>query len=176
MSINRYLLNKYSILLKFSNGSYTYTLKNIKNNVFSYYYLKYHLSHKFSQFSLFFLFFLKKLIKINLIEYKPGDGIKYSRSLKSSSKIIQFNKNNYTSLILLPSKLKKIISIFSIVSFSNIDSFNPLRLNKAGFWKTKGYKQTVRGVAMNPVDHPHGGRTKSIKHQRTPWGKTTKLK
>jgi large subunit ribosomal protein L2 len=34
----------------------------------------------------------------------------------------------------------------------------------------------VRGVAMNPVDHPHGGRTKAIRYQRTPWGKTTKYK
>jgi ribosomal protein L2 len=34
----------------------------------------------------------------------------------------------------------------------------------------------VRGVAMNPTDHPHGGRAKSIKYQRTPWGKTTKFK
>jgi large subunit ribosomal protein L2 len=33
-----------------------------------------------------------------------------------------------------------------------------------------------RGVAKNPVDHPHGGRNKAIKYQRTPWGKTTKYK
>jgi large subunit ribosomal protein L2 len=47
---------------------------------------------------------------------------------------------------------------------------------KAGYWRSFGFKSLVRGVAMNPVDHPHGGRTKSVKYQRTPWGKTTKFK
>jgi large subunit ribosomal protein L2 len=47
---------------------------------------------------------------------------------------------------------------------------------KAGYWRNFGVKPLVRGVAMNPVDHPHGGRTKSIKYPRTPWGKTTKFK
>jgi large subunit ribosomal protein L2 len=47
---------------------------------------------------------------------------------------------------------------------------------KAGYWKIYGKKPLVRGVAMNPVDHPHGGRGKSIKYPRTPWGKTTKFK
>ena len=39
-----------------------------------------------------------------------------------------------------------------------------------------GKKPKVRGVAKNPTDHPHGGRTKAIKYPRTPWGKTTKFK
>jgi large subunit ribosomal protein L2 len=47
---------------------------------------------------------------------------------------------------------------------------------KAGYWRLFGVKPLVRGVAMNPVDHPHGGRTKSIRYPRTPWGKTTKFK
>jgi large subunit ribosomal protein L2 len=47
---------------------------------------------------------------------------------------------------------------------------------KAGYWRSFGLKSLVRGVAMNPVDHPHGGRTKSVKYPRTPWGKTTKFK
>jgi large subunit ribosomal protein L2 len=47
---------------------------------------------------------------------------------------------------------------------------------KAGYWRSFGSKSLVRGVAMNPVDHPNGGRTKSIKYPRTPWGKTTKYK
>jgi large subunit ribosomal protein L2 len=47
---------------------------------------------------------------------------------------------------------------------------------KSGYWRSFGLKSIVRGVAMNPVDHPHGGRTKAIRYQRTPWGKTTKYK
>jgi large subunit ribosomal protein L2 len=47
---------------------------------------------------------------------------------------------------------------------------------KSGYWRNFGLKPHVRGVARNPVDHPHGGRAKSIKYPRTPWGKTTKFK
>jgi large subunit ribosomal protein L2 len=47
---------------------------------------------------------------------------------------------------------------------------------KSGYWRSFGLKPHVRGVARNPVDHPHGGRAKSIKYPRTPWGKTTKFK
>jgi large subunit ribosomal protein L2 len=47
---------------------------------------------------------------------------------------------------------------------------------KSGYWRSLGFKSTVRGVAMNAVDHPHGGRTKAVRYQRTPWGKTTKFK
>jgi large subunit ribosomal protein L2 len=47
---------------------------------------------------------------------------------------------------------------------------------KSGYWRSFGVKPIVRGVAMNPVDHPHGGRTKAVRYQRTPWGHTTKYK
>jgi len=40
--------------------------------------------------------------------------------------------------------------------------------NKAGFGKRFGKKSVVRGVAKNPIDHPHGGRAKAIRYQRTP--------
>jgi len=48
--------------------------------------------------------------------------------------------------------------------------------SNAGFKKVLGKKSLSRGVAKNPIDHPHGGRSKAIKYQRTPWGKTTKYK
>ena len=48
-------------------------------------------------------------------------------------------------------------------------------LSKAGWNVKKGYRPSVRGVAMNPVDHPHGGRTKSNSPERTPWGKIAKF-
>nr|YP_011027861.1 ribosomal protein L2 [Euplotes cristatus]UPM52071.1 ribosomal protein L2 [Euplotes cristatus] len=54
----------------------------------------------------------------------------------------------------------------------------PSRINwaRAGTLKLTGRRPRVRGVARNPVDHPHGGRTKAIRFQRTPWGKPAKLK
>jgi len=49
-----------------------------------------------------------------------------------------------------------------------------IRIGKAGINMNRGYRPTVRGVAKNPVDHPHGGRTKTNSPERTPWGKTAK--
>ena len=45
---------------------------------------------------------------------------------------------------------------------------------KAGFWRNLGHKPTVRGTVKNPRDHPHGGRTRSQKCQKTPWGRPAK--
>jgi large subunit ribosomal protein L2 len=78
----------------------------------------------------------------------------------------------------LPSGIKKIFSYYSYVFLGRVALRWSKRFttNKAGYWRSFGSKSMVRGVARNPVDHPHGGRTKSIKYPRTPWGKTTKFK
>jgi len=55
-------------------------------------------------------------------------------------------------------------SLGSVALSENNKVFN----TKSGFYRNNGVKAQVRGVAMNPVDHPHGGRTKAIKYQRTP--------
>jgi large subunit ribosomal protein L2 len=47
-------------------------------------------------------------------------------------------------------------------------------VGKAGRTRWNGRRPTVRSIAMNPVDHPNGGRTKGGKHWATPWGKPTK--
>jgi hypothetical protein len=57
----------------------------------------------------------------------------------------------------------------------NTSSFIPKELRGGDMYRF-GQRPKVRGVAMNPVDHPHGGRTKSIRLPKTPWGKVTKLK
>ena len=48
------------------------------------------------------------------------------------------------------------------------------RFGKAGRTRWKGTRPTVRGITMNPIDHPNGGRTNGGKHWATPWGKPTK--
>ena len=61
---------------------------------------------------------------------------------------------------------------------SNSDNQN-VKLGKAGRKRLLGYRPQVRGVAMNPVDHPHGGgegKTSGGRHPSTPWGKSTKGK
>ena len=115
---------------------------------------------------------------ISLIEILPGKGVQYVRSPGTSAKMTRLSKNLNTGLLTLPSGVRKIFSIFSISSLgANALSDNKLWANnKAGYSSKFGKKPMVRGVAKNPIDHPHGGRTKTIHYPRTPWGKTTKFK
>jgi large subunit ribosomal protein L2 len=75
-----------------------------------------------------------------------------------------------TALIRLASGVKKVFSTYSIGSKGKtvLEEKKKCKINKAGFYKNLGKKSIVRGVAMNPVDHPHGGRTKAIRYPRTP--------
>lgn len=124
------------------------------------------------------IFQLPKNKPVSLLELLPGKSIQFTRSPGSHSVILKMNSLTGTALIRLSSGVKKIFSIYSIGSEGRISLQEKKKcyINKAGFYKNFGKKSIVRGVAKNPVDHPHGGRTKAIKYQRTPWGKTTKFK
>jgi len=61
----------------------------------------------------------------------------------------------------------------TVGAVSNSDHANTVT-GKAGRSRWKGIRPTVRGIAMNPIDHPNGGRTNGGKHWATPWGKPTK--
>ena len=127
----------------------------------------------------FMLIQQKKNSNISFLEIKPLKGSQYARSIGSSASIIKLDTRTGFSLVKLPSGVKKVFSAFSLAyeGPANISILkNQLSNTKSGFWRQKGFKSKVRGVAMNPVDHPHGGRTKAIKYPRTPWGKTTKFK
>lgn len=116
--------------------------------------------------------------KVSNLEVRPGAGIQYVRSAGSFAKIIKFDYSKHAALVRLPSGVRKFFSFYSTLLLGPC----ALKLKrkqvctKSGFWRSFGLKPKVRGVARNPVDHPHGGRTKSIKYPRTPWGKTTKFK
>lgn len=102
----------------------------------------------------------------------------YSKAVGSWSKLLSYEPWAGTYLVKLPSGSFKFFLFLSMASI-----FNPNRnlfiiqkknyLNAGNSMKL-GRRPKVRGVAMNPVDHPHGGRTKSIKFHRTPWGLSTK--
>lgn len=126
-------------------------------------------------------FIIKQLPKnqmVCLLELLPGFGIQYARSTGTSAKILKMDSRVSTSLIKLPSGVKKVFSTYSLGSVGSVALPQNKKWgnNSAGFYSKHGKKPKVRGVAMNPVDHPHGGRTKAIRYQRTPWGKTTKFK
>tara|TARA_B100000787_G_scaffold82863_1_gene61061 strand:+ start:7433 stop:7678 length:246 start_codon:yes stop_codon:yes gene_type:complete len=75
-----------------------------------------------------------------------------------------------TALVKLPSGVKKVFSTFSLGSLGKVATPENRKSTNtsAGFYKKHGKKSKVRGVAMNPIDHPHGGRAKAIRYQRTP--------
>ena len=112
-----------------------------------------------------------KNTKICFLELFPLLGIKYTRSNGSKAFLLKSDTRTGLALVKLSSGIKKVFSIFSLSSLGS-PSPNTLKKNltttKFGDKKKLGLKPKVRGVAKNPVDHPHGGRTKSIKYPRTP--------
>jgi large subunit ribosomal protein L2 len=126
----------------------------------------------------FLLLQLPKFKYISFIEIYPNKGSQYVKSPGSKSFMTKLDIKSNVALIKLPSGVHKIFSVYSSGSLGQIP-FKDQNLKtqaKAGFFKQLGKKSLSRGVAKNPVDHPHGGRNKAIRYQRTPWGRTTKFK
>lgn len=120
-----------------------------------------------------------KLLKQNMIFFdlgKHGNKNKYIKSSGTFSQVLQINKELGLILIKLPSGKKKYITFDYLCTLGrNSNIFKKfLILGKSGINRNYGKNVTVRGVAMNPVDHPHGGRTKTNKPEVSPWGWVTK--
>ena len=101
---------------------------------------------------------------------------KYVKSAGTSCQIIQ--KLLHSCKIRLPSGKFTDISTESVATLGKISNFlhNQTVLGKAGINRLLNKRPTVRGIAMNPVDHPHGGRTNGGMPSVTPWGIPTKGK
>ncbi len=116
---------------------------------------------------------------IHNIELKPGKGGQLIRSAGTYASII--GKGNGYAQIKLSSGEVRLVLLecrATIGVISNLNQKN-IKLGKAGRNRWLGVRPTVRGVAMNPVDHPHGGgegKTSGGRHPVTPWGKSTKGK
>jgi large subunit ribosomal protein L2 len=173
--------NKLVSLLFFSSGSVTYLPAPESFKIFSFVYFpaKTRLVRGFyPNPSLFILAYIKRLSKVSLLELYPGAGIQYARSSGTSARLTKVDVKNHTAVLQLPSGVRKSFSLYSLASFGPV----ALKIKKhtantkSGYWRGFGLKPRTRGVAQNPIDHPHGGRTKSIRYPRTPWGKTTKFK
>lgn len=106
---------------------------------------------------------------INIIDWSESYS-KFSRSFNSYSKLLYFDTVSGFCLIQLPSKKTK--AFYFLTTAFTMNKLTSLIItqisNKAGFYHKLGFKPIVRGIAKNPIDHPHGGRTKSIKLARTP--------
>lgn len=116
---------------------------------------------------------------IHNIELRPGKGGQLVRSAGASAQLMA-REGNY-ALIRMPSGELRKIHIDCRATIGKVglsDHFN-VSLGKAGRKRWLGFRPSVRGVAMNPVDHPHGGgegRTSGGRHPVTPWGIPTKGK
>jgi len=119
-----------------------------------------------------------KLSLINSVEVDPEKGAQLIRSMGAKCIYYLIDLEKRTAVLKLPSKNLKTVAIDNHVSLGLVcrTHLKYYPNTKAGFYVKHGLKPTVRGVAKNPVDHPHGGRTKSIKNPLTPWGFTTKGK
>jgi large subunit ribosomal protein L2 len=114
---------------------------------------------------------------VHCIELKPGKGAQIARSAGASVQVVA-REGQYATLRLRSGEMRKVLAECRATLGEVSNSEHSLRkLGKAGASRWRGVRPTVRGVAMNPVDHPHGGgegRTSGGRHPVSPWGTPTK--
>lgn len=114
---------------------------------------------------------------IHCVELRPGKGAQIARSAGASVQLVA-RESTYALLRLRSGELRKVLVTCRACIGEVSNSENNLRsLGKAGAKRWRGIRPTVRGVAMNPVDHPHGGgegRTSGGRHPVSPSGVPTK--
>ncbi len=114
---------------------------------------------------------------IHNIELKPEKGAQMIRSAGSYAQLVG-RDGGYAQIKLASGELRMVLDrcLATVGAVSNPDNMNQV-LSKAGRNRWKGVRPSVRGVAMNPVDHPHGGgegKSSGGRHPVTPWGKKTR--
>ena len=111
---------------------------------------------------------------VHNIELKAGGGGKIARSAGAYAQLV--GRDAGWAIIRLNSGETRRVRaecMATVGAVSNPDHMNEVTA-KAGRTRWRGIRPTVRSIAMNPIDHPNGGRTKGGKHWATPWGKPTK--
>ncbi|MBA5762706.1 50S ribosomal protein L2 [Vibrio sp. 404] len=114
---------------------------------------------------------------VHNVELKPGKGGQLARSAGAYAQIVA-RDGSYVTIRLRSGEMRKVLSEGRATIGEVGNSEHMLReLGKAGAKRWRGVRPTVRGVVMNPVDHPHGGgegRTSGGRHPVSPWGMPTK--
>lgn len=120
------------------------------------------------------------------VELEPGKGGKLARGAGTSIKVLtRFSEEDksvkaqdlkYVNLAMPSSEIRKVLNEnFASIGHVSFPEHKFIKLRKAGQSRLLGKRPTVRGSAMNPVDHPHGGGegrcSIGLKHPKTPWGK-----
>lgn len=114
---------------------------------------------------------------IHNIEIVPGSGGKFARSAGSSAQLVA-KTDKYATLKMPSGEVRMVpLECWASVGVLGTSEYRNISWGKAGRTRHRGFRPTVRGMAMNPVDHPHGGgegRSKSGSHPVSPWGKGAK--
>lgn len=114
---------------------------------------------------------------VHCIEMRPGKGAQMARSAGAAVQIVA-REGGYVTLRLRSGEMRKVLANCRATIGEVCNSEHNLRcIGKAGAARWRGVRPTVRGVAMNPVDHPHGGgegKTSGGRHPVNPNGKPTK--
>lgn len=115
--------------------------------------------------------------QVHCIELKPGKGAQLARSAGASVQLVA-REGGSATLRLRSGEMRRVpVDCKATVGEVGNSEHSLRTLGKAGTKRYLGVRPTVRGVAMNPVDHPHGGgegRTAGGRHPVTPWGQPTK--
>jgi large subunit ribosomal protein L2 len=114
---------------------------------------------------------------VHCVEMKPGKGAQLARSAGASIQLVA-REGAYATLRLRSGEMRKVpVDCRAVIGEVSNSEHNLISLGKAGAKRWRGVRPTVRGVVMNPVDHPHGGgegRTSGGRHPVSPWGIPTK--
>ncbi len=114
---------------------------------------------------------------VHCVEIKPGKGAQIARSAGTSVQLVA-REGRFATMRLRSGELRRIpVECRATIGEVGNQEHSLRSLGKAGATRWRGVRPTVRGVAMNPVDHPHGGgegRSSGGRHPVTPWGVPTK--
>ena len=114
---------------------------------------------------------------IHCVEIKHGGGAQIGRSAGAAIQLIA-REGTYAQVRLRSGETRKVhVDCRATIGEVGNSEHNLRKIGKAGANRWRGWRPTVRGTAMNPVDHPHGGgegRTKGGRHPVSPWGMPTK--
>lgn len=181
-----YKIYKFISIIKNANGVIFSSVTTDSHKLFSYYFfiknnnsLQAFKSRNFYNIPYnSFLIHTPRRAFISFVELTWNRGAQYAKAIGSKARLLEIYKHNNLCAVQLPSKEIKIFSAYAYCNNSTLF----LKTKKKLLFDCKRYKRNlgfgpkVRGVAMNALDHPHGGKTKSIKFPKTPWGLATKLK
>ncbi len=114
---------------------------------------------------------------LHCVEMLPGKGAQMARTA-GAAVVLMAREGSYAQIRLRSGEVRRVhIECRATVGEVGNSEQNLRKLGKAGATRWRGVRPTVRGVVMNPVDHPHGGgegRTSGGRHPVTPWGQKTK--